>query len=306
VPETKELFFFNRNYSESLATFLELFPVTPDSEFIVDVTPSYIRSAEAVVRLKAIDLPKKIIVCLRDPIQRAFSTYVHDIYYHHVHYDASVEDYQAGALYEKAYASKFEEELESPHALVRANYFEDLAFLYSIFDREDVLILILERDFETEIFKKKISDFLKVDIGNVAVKSENLGGLLPLVIRPDENIRIANDGSSQLDLLKNNLYIFLRPRDGIAYWQDIADEDADRLLQASYRWTSYLSAATASQLRQWHFDEDIERTQELIGYAVPEWKVDRPLQTRRWFGMGTLKRLERTVNASVSVFGGVG
>src|SRR5258708_40284169 len=93
VPRKKELSFFNKRYSDSLGVYLRYFPVNSHSEFLVDVSPTYIRSQEALQRLKRMNINKKIVVCMRDPIQRAYSHYVHNIFSHHAHYDPALKQY---------------------------------------------------------------------------------------------------------------------------------------------------------------------------------------------------------------------
>jgi Sulfotransferase domain len=302
VPEQKELFFFDKYYSENLDKYVARFQIKPACKYLVDVTPQYIRSADALLRLKSAGLPLKLIVCMRDPIQRAFSHYVHNIYYHHAHYDPALPEYLNQPLYSVPYDLTFDEALLRRDGFVETPYYEDLTFLYSIFDEQDVLTLVLETDFEPRIFSQKVSAFLGVKFQLNAVASENVGRVLPMVVNPDSALQLSNDEAS-IELNENNIYIFLSGRHGIACWENVAADSIDDIVKASYRWSSYISPSEGSELRRRYFAEDIERVEKLIGRSLPEWKVDHALVAKRWFGVGALKRHQRAVPASVTVFG---
>ena len=76
----KELHFFdkNENYVRGINYYKSSFPLSfnlPDDALVVEATPAYIYSAQASVRLKK-HLPNlKLILLLRNPIQRAISSY---------------------------------------------------------------------------------------------------------------------------------------------------------------------------------------------------------------------------------------
>ncbi|WP_100640601.1 phytanoyl-CoA dioxygenase family protein [Alteromonas facilis] len=80
----KETFFFNKNYSENIEHYLKLFKQDPRKfkGYSVDITPSYFRNKKALTRIRDLNSEKKCLIMLRDPIERAYSHYVHDVVNH--------------------------------------------------------------------------------------------------------------------------------------------------------------------------------------------------------------------------------
>lgn len=79
----KEAFYFNKDYEKGWSYYQSLFekPFT-SQQIITDFTPSYCRHDSALDRLEALEGDKKIMLCLRPPVARAFSHYCHDIRHH--------------------------------------------------------------------------------------------------------------------------------------------------------------------------------------------------------------------------------
>ncbi len=74
---TKELYFFDRYYSRGLAWYGSHFVEAPHGTLVGDVSPSYFAHEDAPSRLVR-DLPEaRVLILLRDPIQRASSDFVH-------------------------------------------------------------------------------------------------------------------------------------------------------------------------------------------------------------------------------------
>lgn len=295
----KEAYYFNRGYNAPFATYMSKFETTKLTRFLVDVTPDYIRSRDALLRIKQSPIPAKVIICLRDPLRRAYSHYIHNIYFHHAHYDPAVRLYSESDLYERPYNLAFSEELERG-TLVRSCYYDEVAFAYSLFGDLNTLVLILESDFEINAFRRKVSAFLGTDIDVTRIFPENFGATLPTIVCPADNLRL--EGSAyDIELIKENAYIFLSEAHGIAYWRDVGAPARQAILDASYRWSCYVPAKMVEQLRQRYFDEDIKQIEQLLGRQLSEWKTDRPLLSRRWFGIGPLHEHKRNIPASQTI-----
>jgi Sulfotransferase domain len=296
VHPKKESFHFSTGYETPSVSYLSQFDQHEETKYLVDFTPSYIRSVEALSRIKRFILPTKIIMCLRNPIRRAYSHYVHNIYLHHAHYDAALPRYRDSALYEHAYNLSFAEELEHP-GVIRTLYSESIELAYSMFGVQNVLILILERDFQPEILNKKLSDFLETEVNITALRTENLGGIVPTIACPADSWRL-QDSKYAADLKNGNVYIFMGAGHGIACWADVPDDARKAILDASHRWSCYVPATTAAMLRQKYFDDDTEKVEQLLHSELPEWRADAPLLSGRWFGPGPLRVHRRGVPAA--------
>lgn len=76
-PTMKELHFFDLYYDRGLAWYREEFAAAGHGAIGVDVTPSYVFSAEALERL-SVDLPDaRLLVMLRFPVDRLVSGFLH-------------------------------------------------------------------------------------------------------------------------------------------------------------------------------------------------------------------------------------
>jgi len=75
VPFVKEQHFFDRNYHEGLEWYERYFKGYRSEKGICEVSPSYLGSDVAPERIKRTLGDIKLIVCLRNPIERAFSQY---------------------------------------------------------------------------------------------------------------------------------------------------------------------------------------------------------------------------------------
>lgn len=78
VPPAKDVYFFDRFYNKGLAWYASLFRSAPDGVAAVgELSHDYLYSAAAAERIAA-DLPGvRLIVFLRDPVERCFSEYLY-------------------------------------------------------------------------------------------------------------------------------------------------------------------------------------------------------------------------------------
>lgn len=78
LPDVKELFFFDRFYEKGWTWYLKFFKDASDQHVVVgEICHDYLFSSLACRRI-AVDLPgTKLMVCLREPCQRAFSQYLY-------------------------------------------------------------------------------------------------------------------------------------------------------------------------------------------------------------------------------------
>ena len=71
----KEIYFFNLYFEKGLAWYKSHFPFRTDNGITGEATPSYMFHPKAAERVKSILPNVKLIVLLRDPIDRAYSGY---------------------------------------------------------------------------------------------------------------------------------------------------------------------------------------------------------------------------------------
>ena len=159
VPKKrKEVHFFCNYYDRGLEWYKEFFP--PDGEkekyqAVGEVAVHYLldheKSAKRIADVEAIE---RLIVMLRDPVERAWS---------HYHWKLSTHE-SSKSIREKA--------KEAPMIIESGFYAEGLRSYNEHFDRSDILILKSNSSF-SDVYrtKKRISDFLNIDIEKFPKKS---------------------------------------------------------------------------------------------------------------------------------------
>lgn len=74
----KEIHFFDQNYERGIDWYLRHFPGSDDSKAVGEATPAYIYFPNVAERIAATLPDVKILVLLRDPVERAYSHYWHN------------------------------------------------------------------------------------------------------------------------------------------------------------------------------------------------------------------------------------
>lgn len=127
--KTKELFFFDRYWDRGLDWYADQFADAPNDAIIGEVTPSYLHCEAAAARLAQVLPEAKLIVVLRNPIDRAWSDYLHAKRKGDVRgdsFEAAIRELPS-IVTESRYASQLEPWLSAfPRTQLRLLYFEHL------------------------------------------------------------------------------------------------------------------------------------------------------------------------------------
>ena len=78
VPPKDSIHYFDMFYPRGRGWYAEFFADAKPGQKLIDPTPSYIRSPLAAARIYEENPEAKIVLCLRHPIERAFSHYWHE------------------------------------------------------------------------------------------------------------------------------------------------------------------------------------------------------------------------------------
>lgn len=143
----KNLGFFSTRYDQGWDWYIGNFDAGPEHKVIGEVSHSYLVSEHAAERIHQ-HLPEtKLMVCLREPVERTFSDYLDGI--------------KNGKL-----NGSFEEELERTPALIhRSRYATHLARYLEKFDRDQLHICSFdELKTAPDEFAESIFRFLEVDL----------------------------------------------------------------------------------------------------------------------------------------------
>lgn len=163
VSHPKELHFFSHesNFKKGVSWYHSHFGISIKNQDLVkvrgEISPPYFYHVLSAHRIKKYNPNVKIIVTLRDPIDRAYSNHLHEI---------RLNNFEGTDL-------SFEEGMSQfPMYFEQSRYFTLLKPWYDLFPKENILVLIQE-DIQTNPSDsaKKVYEFLGIQVDFV---SENL------------------------------------------------------------------------------------------------------------------------------------
>ena len=79
----EEVHYFSRQYKKGMKWYVNQMPLATEKDIVLEKSPSYFTSQAAVNRIYHDSKTVKLILILRNPIDRAISDYVHNIYVDH-------------------------------------------------------------------------------------------------------------------------------------------------------------------------------------------------------------------------------
>lgn len=129
VSDPKELDFFSYNYERGFQWFERHFPENGLALVKGEISPSYLHDLAAPARLSAYRPDTRILVTLRDPVERAYSNHLHDI---------RIQNFQGPDL-------SFEAGLaNNPMYVEQSRYAAHLKRWMGFFPSEQILVLLQE------------------------------------------------------------------------------------------------------------------------------------------------------------------
>lgn len=146
VPVSKDIYFFDKFYDRGAGWYAGFFSDAPPDSVCGELSHDYFSSPEAIRRLHAYNPQAKLICCLRNPFERAWSSYLH-----------------LGRV--GLFAGSFEEALQRfPFLADEGKYCTHLQHILSLFGRESVLVLDFdELGADPRRFARTIYRFLGVE-----------------------------------------------------------------------------------------------------------------------------------------------
>lgn len=149
----KDLGFFTSNFDNGWEWYRRNFRPRPEHQVIGEVAHSYMVSEAATDRIHSLMPDAKLMVCLREPVQRIFSQYL----------DGLKNGKMTGTL---------EEELErTPSLINRSRYGTHMARYLEKFPRENVHFASFDELVKTpELFARRMFEFLGVDTPELPAK----------------------------------------------------------------------------------------------------------------------------------------
>lgn len=151
----KELHYFDKVGSPDVGKYTRKFNVTKASQCYLESTPSYLYLPDVPASLNTTLSGNnvKVIVCLRDPIDRAFS-----------HYQMNVRRQLEPDSFESAFRRMSTDPLDSYY--FRGIYSEQIRRYMDVFGRESVLVLEMEKDFrDVAMLNQQLEQFTGAELG---------------------------------------------------------------------------------------------------------------------------------------------
>lgn len=244
----KELHYFDRHYEHGPSWYRSHFKAASERQLCGEGTPAYLYLSWARERL-AQDLPDaRLVVTLRDPVDRAWSHYWHN-------HERGVEPLS----FEDALAAE-PKRLRTPRNRARYSYLDrgryagQLEHLFALVGRERVLVLLFERD----IVKDQVNTFRRV--------ARFIG--LDDDIVPDTVGQRTNDARSIRSprLRRASLRLPRRLRNAIGHLNSAAPK--------GYSMPDVLRPVLAQE-----YAAENRRLEELLGLQIP-WTLSQPLSGR--------------------------
>lgn len=148
LPATKELHYFSRYYARGADWYRTQFPIClPAGTLTGEATPYYLFHPHAPRRLRAFAPDAKLIVLLRDPVDRAYSHYHHERRRGNepLSFEAAIaaeEERLRGEVARMLADEGYDSPAHRHHGyLARGRYAEQLRAWFDVFPRERVLVL---------------------------------------------------------------------------------------------------------------------------------------------------------------------
>jgi hypothetical protein len=147
----KELHFFSATFDRGYRWYEAQFPARPMAKVAGEVSTSYLCSADAPRRAARYNPDFKLVLALRDPVDRAFSNHLHEV--------------RAGHIQSDLFAFEDAEAL-NPMYLEQGRYASHLRRWLEYFPREHLIVLFQEDiEQQPEAQARALYEFLGIDPG---------------------------------------------------------------------------------------------------------------------------------------------
>lgn len=180
VKKKGETRFFDRNFEKGITWYQHQFAERPSPHHLIgDKSPAYLFNPFVPARVKELYPHVKIIVILRNPVDRAYSHYWHEVrlHYEHLPFQRAIEEEPKrleGTIDQLANGNGNCKEFYHFSYLSRGIYVEQINRWLKYFPEEQMLIITLDdlRN-DPEKILKKILTFLQLPFMNMPILSEN-------------------------------------------------------------------------------------------------------------------------------------
>ncbi len=245
--------YFDMFYHKGDKWYLDRFKDSNINCKLVDMTPSYLRSEKAAKRIAKYNPNAKIILCIRNPIERAFSHYWHEKSRNNINYVFS--DYLKNY---DLFQNWIETGFYAHHIEIYKKYFPDNNILIQEFDD-------LKKN--PTLFLKNFLSFIGVE-DNYLPPNINKKANVASPVR-DHKIETYKNNLKKIWLGKKLMWIKgkMREKGIIRDTADLTDQQKTKV-ETIYN-------QDPSLLKELHmiYTEDVDKLQEITGKNYDHWKV---------------------------------
>ena len=280
MPPQKELHYFSLYHAWQPLHWYEGygFKEYRDELAIGEITPEYMRFPDVPRRIfDALGPDVKLIFCLREPVQRAFSQYL-----------MSCRLLEESESFETALALETQRIAEHAYLGRRrayvggSRYAEQIGRFLELFPRNNMFFIILETDFlqHREATVARLLEFLGVDPAeplDLNVPNNSLGAPTVFAGSPSRTITLRWK-DAQLQLRAGDFFVRTGNASLDAGFVKASPRAVAHLAKLEERMTRTLTSELASSLYNDCFAEDITKLEELLGRDLGFWR--HPLQVR--------------------------
>lgn len=254
VPSVKEVNFFSDRFDHGYQWYERQFPDDPSARAAGEVSPSYFHHPCAPARVRGYNPDMKILVTLREPIERAISNHRHEVRLGHV--DGRDLSFEAGLA-------------NNPMYVEQSLYAKHIGHWLKFFDRDRLLVILV--------------DDIRADPAGVARKLFRFVGVdddfTPGNLSRQFNPSFANRSQS-LVRLKDHMYRLTRSPGMSWLWSaasGVGARDLYRRLNVTYS-DNVIPPVCADTLEelQARIAPDVHKLEGLLGRDLSGWlKADR-------------------------------
>ena len=253
-------YFSNYNITENLDTNQKIF---------FEASPPYLTGKAELKRIvrniKNVIKNPKVIVCIRHPIYRSFSHYIHDL--------QRFSEFGAFAyqkpkfIFKEIYNLSFIESIIK-QVNVGAKYYEKVNYLITELGKENVLFFFLEKDtINFDDFYMRLCHFAQINY-KPYFKNKDLPTILPGSNFPryfyasDKDLILESDSS--FFKLKKDWLLLCNKNNKNVIFKNLSSDVASKIFISQNFWTQSLSKETAQKLYNIFFKEDMDKFIGLI------------------------------------------
>lgn len=280
TPIHKETNFFSMHWHKGIEHYHSKYKNYQQAEsagkVFFDSSPTYLgRNYIATLeRIKStLGNSAKFVICLRNPIYRAFSHYKYQINAHYSRYRLFSK--RQTVNFKQVYNGSFFDQETIFNEHIFEHYVDKTAATEAILGKENIIYFVLEDDVKNfDLFYQKVCALLKINYQPYFVNNQ-----LPRILVGDYLSHYQY--SPDQDLLfsfQNKIYsikkggLLLVNHRGNELFRDLDEQKIVKCLTASYRWTNFLPGDVAKNMFDQFFAQDCHILANSFGLDLSSWQ----------------------------------